>query len=297
MAAAVNMAPYKCPPTFVLAGFIKAASSSLFLAATQHPQLLRPWSGPDFKEPAGYTRVDGSSRPADYPVIEAGESFLSADGSVENSHPSVDGPSNLHKDNPHAKIVFVVRDPVHRVWSDFMFQQSPDYERDPRFFTKLVEKCLPVLEQCLEEGVDEQSCFKACPEDSRQLIIRGVYYPQIMRFVRTFGLDRVLVLSSDDIKADMQKVLDRLYAFLGLCPFTAPLLPDYFGRVSKHKAGLSEMSAETYRALRRFYAPWNDRLADLLGGALDWNNRTYLGIGDHHVARSERKSYRHDIRT
>lgn len=114
---------FKCPPHLIIAGFMKCASSTLFMTAVTHPQVLRPLNGPDFKEPGSYLYGSRSlSRPDDFPVIVPDDRFITADATMELSNPLSCSAGLIKKDNPRAKIVFAVRNPVDRLWSDYNFQ-------------------------------------------------------------------------------------------------------------------------------------------------------------------------------
>lgn len=89
-----------CAPSVVVAGFAQCASSFLFSALTAHPLLLPPLRGPRYKEPHCYSYESAAAagvgggndgymqlryRPWCYPLVEAGEPFLTADGSAAYS--------------------------------------------------------------------------------------------------------------------------------------------------------------------------------------------------------------------
>ena len=54
-----------------------------------------------------------------YPFVEEGEPFASADGSVAYAVEASETPRLIVRDAPHAVVVFALREPAARAWSDF----------------------------------------------------------------------------------------------------------------------------------------------------------------------------------
>lgn len=76
-----------CAPSVVVAGFMKSASSFLFQALTKHPNVLPALRGAQHKETRCYhydpTRpLSLLERAWCFPFVEAGEQFVSVDGTV-----------------------------------------------------------------------------------------------------------------------------------------------------------------------------------------------------------------------
>lgn len=98
---------------------------------------------------------------------------------------------------PNARIVVTTRDPVERAWSEI---KHAGFERamDANILAALTPDARPAwLEQMLDP--------------SR-------YQKHLQKWVRHFGAERVLVLSSDDLERDVVRAAQHLFAWLGVPP-------------------------------------------------------------------------------
>ena len=112
-----------CAPTVIVPGFMKSASTFLFSAITMHPQVLPPVKGAQLKETYCYHPSPARKllkRAWCFPYIEENENFLTADGTVYYAtDPSV--AASLKEDNKNVKVVFAVRQPTDRIYSNYKF--------------------------------------------------------------------------------------------------------------------------------------------------------------------------------
>lgn len=112
-----------CAPSIIVAGFMKSASSFLFNTLVKHPQVLSPLIGSQLKETYCYMgNIPGAlrNRMWCFPYISPYENFHAGDGTV---YYGVDSsvPYTLKADNPNVKVIFVVRHPVDRLYSNYKF--------------------------------------------------------------------------------------------------------------------------------------------------------------------------------
>lgn len=114
-----------CAPQIVIPGFYKSASSFVFNMIAAHPQVLMPLVGAQMKETNCYSgQVNSVSklrkRAFCYPYIEPTENFVTIDGTVYYATDATTAHS-LVTDNPNLKVVFTVRQPMERLYSNFKF--------------------------------------------------------------------------------------------------------------------------------------------------------------------------------
>jgi tetratricopeptide (TPR) repeat protein len=138
--------------------------------------------------------------------------------------------SRIHTFDPNAKIVVLLREPVSRALSAFnmyhqlvrnqLFRervlQGNKHSQD--FFVPMIEgKVEPTLDYFLDRELEIMSQGGMVEEPS--LIRRGLYAPQLERYIRLFGRENVLILFSNDLKTDTHNTVNKVCDFIGLKPF------------------------------------------------------------------------------
>lgn len=156
--------------------------------------------------------------------------------------------------NPGLKVLFVVRDPIDRVWS----QARLDAARG-RLDIASVDECLAFVHR---PGVRH----------------RTEYSETIARWTRIFGSDQVLVGFFSDLTAKPAAFLRRVFDFLGVAPIATPsdvAVPvngaDVHPIDDRVAAEIATVYLDEIREMARRFpraaAPWLAR-ADLLAGSL-----------------------------
>ncbi|CAM9412511.1 unnamed protein product [Ectocarpus sp. 12 AP-2014] len=308
-----EQAAFQCAPSVFVPGTQKGASTFLFHAISWHPQMVQPLRGAHgFKETGRYSPgvALGANklglRLAAFPFIEEHENFATGDGSVVYMIQNMDVPEAILADNPHAKIVFALRDPVARAWSDFRFLWNV-YSRT-NGFPSVVRDSVRRTRDCFGGHMGESHSHKpfefgdggagqmtlseedekalkyfynssgtcGTSNDPGHIIRKGIYYFQVLHWIRVFGRDNVMVVDSADLKSRQKETIEEVYRFLGLCPVDVsrlepenvtppPNIPDH------KKINADEMST----ALQDFYEPFNKKLYQLLGRDLGWEKNTF----------------------
>lgn len=249
-------APFRKLPDFVIAGAPKCATSSLFDALCRHPRVVRG----GMKEPTNFIHYPGSALRSRMHQPFAFGAKVSGEGSVEYfAHP--DAPGNIAALIPNARIVFVLRDPVARAWSDFrMFVKSG---HETRSFDERIASAVRWL--------SDPSAADLC-EAANRLVFNplryvrcGMYASVLEHWWRSFDRERTHVVFSEELVSAPTREMDRLFRFLDLPGFSVDALPRE--RISGNGGEIPARAAET---LREFYAPGNRRLAELLGREVPW---------------------------
>ncbi|CAN0035859.1 unnamed protein product [Scytosiphon promiscuus] len=300
-------AGFQCAPSVFVPGTQKGASTFLFHAISWHPQVVQPLRGAHgFKETGRYSPGVAAGpqklglRLAAFPFVEEHENFASGDGSVIYMVQNMQIPEDIRADNPHAKIVFALRDPVARAWSDFRFMWS--FYQNSGGFATVTKNSLDKTRECFEGHLDEdprpfdfgdggagqlavsrgddeaiRHFYSACStaKDSGQLVRKGIYYYQVLHWFRVFGRDNVMVVDSADLKSRQKETVEEVYRFLGLCPIdVSKLEPENVTQSHKIPAGM-QITEESFKALQDFYEPFNKKLYKLLGRDLGWEKNTF----------------------
>jgi hypothetical protein len=176
------------------------------------------------------------------------------------SHPVA--PSRVARGVPAAKLLVLLRDPAERAASHWAWCLRQCGET--RTFREAVEA---------EIGPRGDGAGLRIPPRKRVndplVVRRGVYRPQLERWLTHFPRDRLMVIQSERWFLDPPGVMAEVCDYLDL-PRQERLPRVMRNRNKPH----DPFDPEVLARLREFYRPYNDDLADYLGMAFDWNERT-----------------------
>lgn len=192
----------------VVGGVQKGGTTSLFGYMRGHPGLLAPsrkevhwfddetidWSAPDMGVLEGFF----PAKPAGRMPFDVTPIYLFWPPSLER----------IRAHNPHARLIFIFRDPIERAWSHWRMERRRNAEDLP--FHAAIRQGRRRL-----EGIDPL----AHAWRVYSYVERGFYARQLCRLFEMFPRDQVLLLRSDDLRRDHRAVLARIAAFLGIDPF------------------------------------------------------------------------------
>jgi hypothetical protein len=254
----LGTAPLRALPDFLIPGAPKCATSSVYDLIALHPRVRRSRR----KEPTNFVHYGKSALHArmNHP-LRLGR-FLCGDASVEYFfHP--EAPANAAAVVPKAKLIFVLRDPVARAWSDYRMFVKSGHEKDN--FSAAIDRAIRWL--------SDPETLPLCDEVSRRAYnpvryVRGGQYEEnISRWLRHFGRDQMLIVFAEDYFARPADFATTVYNFLGLPEFSPSVFPH-----ARNSGGDSEPEPETAAKLRSFYAPGDAKLRQLVAGSLPWDH-------------------------
>jgi hypothetical protein len=183
-------------PTFLVIGAMKAGTTSLYEYLRAHPQVFMATPKELHFFPADKQWPLGVEW---YARHFAGAGDAVARGEVSPSYSQADQfpgvAARVAQVVPDARLVYLVREPVARLRSMYLHQVAAG--REP----------LPV-----ERAVRERPMYV---ESSR-------YATQLDEYLPYFPPERILVMTTDSLKADRSQALSRLYEFLGVDPAFVP---------------------------------------------------------------------------
>jgi hypothetical protein len=123
----------------------------------------------------------------------------------------------------------------------------------------------PEFDQAVLDEIDGTLSGSAALEPS--FVRRGLYHEQLLRYLKCFSREQILVLDSARLKRELGNVLPEVARFLGLPEYgTLPADLPLF-HVGQYE---QQIAASTRGFLREFYRPHNDKLYELLGRDFGW---------------------------
>jgi hypothetical protein len=196
-------------PTFIIIGAMKSGTSSLYKYLAAHPEI-------------GVSRV----KETDFFLAERNyrrglawyESLFSKSGAREFGEASPNYtkrtvfagvPERMHAVVPQARLVYILRDPVARMLSQYAHRYAQGTELRP-----------------LADALG--------PRDHNTYWLSSSYYFQLSAFLEHYPLERILVLQAEDLREDRPGTLRRVFQFLGIdSEFDCPLFRQNFNVSSR----------------------------------------------------------------
>jgi hypothetical protein len=206
-------------PNFLIIGTARSGTTSLYHYLKQHPQVyMSPNKEPDFFALEGRTlNFDGpdgkeatnrrirrgcATNIEEYSALFRGASDETAIGEASTWYLySAQAPSRIKLHIPRAKLIAVLRQPVERACSAFLYLrlrgQEPLSEFSQALQAEEIRKCA---------NWDWWWYYKDI----------GYYYVQLKRYFDMFEQDQIRVYLYEDLKAEPLRVVQSVYRFLGV---------------------------------------------------------------------------------
>ena len=297
-----------CMPNFFIAGFPKSGTTSLDAALRQHPQIANPGR----KEVHWWTRIPLQDLNQTYlqlavlkylihysyaaKEIKVHKDSITYDGSqstlwdsqnfVSNGPDYCTMPAVISQVLPKAKFVVVMRNPITRLYSHFLYGCSnhrgqnitkwPEKIRtDPagKFHQEVVldiqqfNECLHrfSLYECVSEN---RYLGNKCGGVGNKLTV-SMYYVHLFKWLQFYPKKQFVFLRMENMDIDPHAFLSRITKFLGLHAISPKQAQQWFTtKMNVQDAATKNPSKftmwnETWRLLEDFYTPYNAMLAKL----------------------------------
>ncbi|KAK7460332.1 hypothetical protein BaRGS_00038920 [Batillaria attramentaria] len=259
----------RCVPYFYIAGCPKCGSTDLFYRITQHPQM----ASPSTKETRWFDRArfEGDGSPTHFfenrywPLMP---------GNERCREPRVTVASYIHHLYPQARIIFILRNPVDRMYSGYLYNQyqakvAPVNNRN---FHRFVQETIPVYKDCFEKHSLRVCVNNVTLLKNAKIPLKvGLYEIFVRDWLQLFPREHILFLTTDNYQQYPKATLKRVFQFLGLRPLTDSHLHRIFTMDAKvHNSGTMRyqragpLLPATRKLLEDFYRAYNQQLAALL---------------------------------
>lgn len=222
-------------PTFIVVGAQRAGTDSLYGYLREHPDAVMA----EPKEPHFFARMPDTMSWATYQrcfrarparaVGEASTSYLPVSRAPERIRAEI---------GADVRLVFVLREPVERLYSAFLHTKRVRPVGDARDFDEAVPwrsgsltEMVREEQRRLRDGIRQRRVdvgpFADFGDDrdwSFRYVANSLYRPQIARYLRLFPREQCLFLTTDDLRTDWRRAASMLYEFVGLDPTWATRL-------------------------------------------------------------------------
>lgn len=296
-----------CIPQVYFIGFPRSGSTQLYKMLVKHPQI----KGGHNKEPHWWTKSQYTSKfphdviniiqylshfePAveyvksnrDTLVIDASQSTI---WDTRNTGNLCFLPKLLPEVVPGAKFIVLMRNPIHRLYSDFSYlceeylknTGGEGYTNTTGMFHASVVREVEGLNTCLEKSSLEECAHYLLSGKILSDKISGcgrvrlgisLYHVHIRRWLKEIPKEQFLFLRTDELAEDPLQVLKKTWKFLDVAEQSVSELEDILHEhlhSTSHAAPHSVSQAvgirpQTEEILRKLFHPHNNALAELVG--------------------------------
>ncbi|MEA3400086.1 MAG: sulfotransferase domain-containing protein [Armatimonadota bacterium] len=252
-------------PDYIIFGAMRCGTSSLYHNLTDHPQVLQAFRKQlrffdrEFQRGLEWYRAHFPLQSAMERIQrEAGGAFTGEASPEYIFHPLA--PERISDTLPNVRLIALVRDPVERAWSHYKHAVRIEVESLP--FEEALKREDERLAGQLERMRSDESCDRTYQDFS--YISQGIYAEHLQAWFEHFPREQIMIVRSEDMFAEPQRVMSEVGAFIGLGEWT----PDYR---AFNRARPGDMPPEIRRRLTELFAPHNERLSELLGRDMAWD--------------------------
>lgn len=182
-------------PDFLIIGAMKCGTTSLHDYLGKHPDIFMT----DPKELHFFTNEKFDPKKVDW-YKEQFKSEKKLSGSSPQSYtkyhlPQHSGvPARLKQYMPHLKLIYVLRDPIHRIFSHHNEQ----------------------LEQGLASSGDSLNSLLKKDLENNHYVNTSLYYYQISKFLEHFSLNQIFIVESEKLRDNRLETLNEIFDFLNV---------------------------------------------------------------------------------
>ena len=248
-------------PDFLVCGGQRCGSTLMAMALDKHPRVFV--AKPLNPEPKFF--VDDESPEADFDwYLRNWFSDCGADqiaGEKSTSYLDTVGTAERIKNRlPSAKLIFILRHPIERAISNYLFSKSNGYEE------------LPIDEAFLTESERLQTQFERISVHPHGYLQRSKYFDSLTAYFSKFSKDQLHFVLFEQLSADFDGTMGEAFRFLGLDPISNQ---DSIENIRQQDWSKIKLASGTLEYLLSHFQPYNRKLAELIGKDLTcWNAPT-----------------------
>jgi hypothetical protein len=249
-------------PDFVVIGAMRCGTSRFYSLLTQHPNVEHA----AIKEVHYFDRSARFGRGVEwyrqcflFSKGEDGRASITGEATPNYLyHPMV--PERMIQVIPQARLIVLLRNPVDRAYSHYYQAMRRGLE------TRSFEEAIEVEQALLAGNGNESSAYRPRPRDGHDsnLLAKGLYADQLLRWSKYFDKQQMLVLKSEDFFERTPDIMVLVQEFLGL-PYRELDLP-----TSKPSKRYEPMDPFIRQRLEAYFEPQNQRLYEYLGVDFGW---------------------------
>lgn len=257
-------------PELIIPGFHKTASTSLYYYLIQHPNIGKAeykeieffsysyWRGMKWYRshfPTKFTKNKFEKTNK--------QKYFTLDGSPGYSiHPLV--PKRIQELIPNAKIIFILRNPIDRAYSDYQYQFKEGWEHTTTF-----EEAISQDQERYDDSIKKYEDNLVRAYNLYELINTpylsvSKYVNYLEKWFNYFPKENFLILSTEELQSNPVHTFNQIFNFLQLPNFKILNLE------KQNVGSYNKMNSKTRESLIEFFKPYNEKLEKLLNQKFHW---------------------------
>jgi len=239
-------------PDFIIGGAPRSGTTWLYELLDRHPEI---YMAKPIKPEPKYFLVDELYERGLTDYARWFDDAESGQITGEKSTNYLENPlvaSRIKHDLPRVKLIFILRDPVSRAYSNYLWSKMNGLE---------TLDFDAALDKELERERDISTQYKYARPHA--YYSRGLYAKMLIPYYDQFKKEQILCLKYEDIVKNSNQLVGILYTFLGVQQRVGDLSKMYI--VNSSNATDVELNSEDRRGLINAYSEPNKHLATLLG--------------------------------
>lgn len=261
--------PFHTLPNFLIIGFPKCGTTSLYEYLIQHPSIYSA-SGKEIdyfdrlydRGLSWYRMSFPTNFTKNYSKTILKKSFQTGEATPRYMvHPHA--LNRIKMDLPNAKFIVLLRNPIERAFSHFTMNQKNDYEY------RTFEDALNHEEERVKgryEKMQKNENYYSWDYDLYAYLEHGKYVDKLKRWMKIFPKEQFFIIQSEMFSKDPSKIYNQTLEFLGLPKYNLKNYKRYKQRNYKGK----NMDPKLREKLSEYFKPHNDELYEFLGRKFDW---------------------------
>jgi Sulfotransferase domain len=275
----VATSPLRLLPEFLIVGVQKGGTTSLYKYLEQHPCVASAFAKEvhffdnhtrDYKYGKGIAWyrshfVYGIFRL--YHQLLHQKALITGEGSPDYIF-DLHAPKRIAETLPRVKLIILLRNPVDRAYSHYLHNIRAfwDPKREPLSFEEAIAVEADRLQGEREKLLRDESYFSYSYMHYSYLR-RGLYADQLETWFNLYSREQILILQSEKFFADPRNIFNQVLDFLELPQLELSEYKPYNARTEKTSA----IAPDTRAKLIEYFKPHNQRLYQLLGSDLGWD--------------------------
>ncbi|GLD64019.1 carbohydrate sulfotransferase 15-like protein [Lates japonicus] len=186
----------------------------------------------------------------------------------EDTEPPFLAQDFIHTVQPGAKIIIMLRDPVERLYSDYLYFKMANKSAED-FHLKVIES-VQLFQSCLSERSLRSCVYNTSLSNAMPVRLNlGMYIVFLLDWLTVFHREQILVLRLEDYAANLKVTIKKVFDFLSVGPLSKQAEAALTKRPMSNTRraadrNLGPMLPATRDLLREFHQPFNHKLASVL---------------------------------